>query len=88
MLRFCYYIKAVFTVNIFSGGASKWQNANSAKRAYPLAFRFLTLTDVPTAHLEAQCEARQGRRKRHSQARLRLHSLHAQRQGHPRIIIA
>jgi hypothetical protein len=41
--------KSCFYSKYFSGGASKWQNANSAKRAYPLVLQFLTLTDVPTA---------------------------------------
>ena len=87
MLRFCYYIKAVFTVNIFQ---EVLQNGKMRilRKGRILWYCSFSLSQTFQPHLEAQCEARQGHRKRFSQARLRLHSLHAQRQGHPRIIIA
>ena len=78
MLRFCYYNKAVFTVIYFSGGASNGK-MRILRKGRILWHSGFSLSQTFQPHLEAQCEARQGRRKRHSQARLRLHSLHAQR---------
>ena len=68
------------------GGASTYGKMSVLRQGRCLWHSGVSLPQAFQPYLEAQCEARQGDRGRKSQARLRMHSLPAQRQGHPRII--
>ena len=69
------------------GGASTYGKMSVLRQGRCLWHSGVSLPQAFQPYLEAQCEARQGDRGRKSQARLRMHSLPAQRQGHPRCVI-
>ena len=69
------------------GGASIYGEMSVLRQGRVLWYSGLTFPQTFQSYMEAQCEARQGHRGRKSQARLRMHSLPAQRQGHPRCVI-
>ena len=69
------------------GGASMYGKMSVLRQGRVLWYSGLPFPQTFQSYMEAQCEARQGHRGRKSQARLRMHSLPAQRQGHPRCVI-
>ena len=83
--RFCYYEKAVLADNR-EGGASTNGKMSVLRQGLELRHQSEPLSPPLEPHLETQCEARQGHRGRQTPARLRMHPLPPQRQGHPRCV--
>lgn len=83
--RFCYYEKAVLA-DIREGGASTNGKMSVLRQGRELRHSGEPLSPPFQPHLETQCEARQGHRGRQTPARLRMHPLPPQRQGHPRCV--
>ena len=82
---FCYYEKAVLADNR-EGGASTNGKMSVLRQGLELRHQSEPLSPPLEPHLETQCEARQGHRGRQTPARLRMHPLPPQRQGHPRCV--